>query len=76
MKTGKAISTDDSVYWDYLKDIEDSAFDGNKRNEDHTYFTKFALGLNLKDQSKDIIDTFQCWLNQYWRGSMWEKCSN
>ena len=58
METGKEIGTDDSAYWDYLKEIEESAFDGNKENEDHTFFTKFALGLNLKDQQRDIIDTF------------------
>ena len=53
-----AISTDDDVYWDDLKRIEDSAFDENNENEDHTFFTEFALGLNQKDQPKDIIDSF------------------
>ena len=52
------ISTDDDAYWDDLKDIEDSAFDESNENDNHTFFTKFALGLNQKDQPKDIIDGF------------------
>ena len=52
------IRTDDDVYWDYLKEIEDSAFDANNENEDHTFFTKFSLGLNLKYQPNDIIESF------------------
>ena len=51
-----AISTYDDVYWDNLNEIEDSAFDDNNENEDHTFFTKFPLGLNKKDKQKDIID--------------------
>ena len=55
---GDAIRTDSDIYWDYLKEIEDSAFDANNENVDHTFFSKFALGLNLKYQPSDIIESF------------------
>ena len=52
------ISTDDDLCCTGIDKIGNSVFDENNENEDSIFFNKFALGANLKDKPKDIINNF------------------